>query len=335
MKFLYLILSFVSMFFTKLKENAGSFSITTAFVQGFKSNIIMLAQQKQARLWPFARQASQNSEADFHERVGVVDAQEVTGRHGDTPILDTPHTRRQVVLRDAEYGDMIDKFDRVRLLINPDDAYVQAAVMSMNRFKDDRFIEAALGNAQGGKSGQTAIPLPNSQKIACFDGTTLTGVNLNVETIIATAAIFDRNDVDESIPKYFAWGSSQKQSLMNQTKATSSDFVSVKALTSGQINDFYGFEFKRSERLPRSAVNVTYNETNGTVGAGGGTITAANSRRCFAWAEDGMLASTGMDIVARIAERADKRFGTQIYVSESVGSTRLEEEKVVEVICSE
>jgi hypothetical protein len=309
--------------------------ITIAFVEGFKSNILMLSQQKEARLWNFARKESQHSKADFYERIGTVDAQEITTRHGDTPILDTPHSRRQVTLRDAEYGDMIDKMDRVRLLINPDDAYVQAAVMAMNRFKDDRFIEAALGNARGGESGATLVPLPSTQQIACFDGSTATGVNLNVETIIAVGAKFDANDVDESIRKYFAWSSSQKQSLLNTTKATSSDFVSVQALTSGRMNDFYGFEFKRSERLPRSAANTTYSLTDGSVGAGGGTVTAAKSRRCFAWAEDGMLSATGQDIIARIAERADKRFGTQIYVAESVGSTRLEEVKVVEVICSE
>ncbi len=329
------LLRVVNVFLGVMSSQRGSFEITTAFVEGYKNNIIMLSQQKDARFFPRARQESQNSKADFHERIGLVDAQEILTRHGDTPILNTPHSRRMVTLRDAEYGDMIDKMDRVRLLINPDDAYVAAAVMAMNRFKDDRFIEAALGNAKAGEDGSTLVPLPTSQKLACFDGATTTGVELNVETIVAVGAKFDANDVDESIRKYFGWGSKQKQSLMNQTKATSSDFVSVQALTSGKINDFYGFEFIRSERLPLEAGAVTYTVTNGLVGAGTGTIPAGKGRRCIAWAEDGMLSSVGQDIIARIAERADKRFGTQIYVAESVGNTRLEEEKVVEVICFE
>jgi hypothetical protein len=37
---------------------------------------------------------------------------------------------------------------------------------------------------------------------------------------------------------------------------------------------------------------------------------------------------------ARISERPDKRYSTYIYYSTSMGATRLEEEKVVEIKCS-
>jgi len=38
---------------------------------------------------------------------------------------------------------------------------------------------------------------------------------------------------------------------------------------------------------------------------------------------------------ARIDERADKSYSTQVYASMSIGSTRMEEEKVVEIACNE
>jgi len=312
-----------------------SFEITTAFVEGYKSNIIMLSQQMDSRLFSKARQESQNSKADFYERIGAVDAVEITGRHGDTPIMNTPHSRRMVTLTDAEYGDMIDSMDRVRLLINPDDAYVRAAVVAMNRYKDDKFIAAILGNAYAGESGSTAVALPSAQKVAAHDGTTTTGVNLNVQTLRAVAKKFDGNDIDEMDMKYFAFTSSQKESLLAEEEVTSSDYAAIKALVSGQIDTFMGFKFVRSERLVRSATDVTYTVTNGVTGAGTGTITAANSRRCFAWVDNGMLSATGKDTLVKVQERADKRFGTQIYCALSVGCTRLEDEKVVEVICSE
>jgi len=336
------LLKITSFFLGFYSSSRGSFEITVAFVEGYKNNIIMLAQQKESRLFSKARQETQSSKADFYERVGVVDAQEILTRHGDTPILNTPHSRRMNTLRDAEYGDMIDKMDRVRLLINPDDAYVQAAVMSLNRFKDDRFIESALGSARAGEDGSTIVALPDTQKLACFDSAgTTTGVGLTVETIIACGGKYDANDVDESIKKYWAWTNKQKQNLMNLTKATSSDFVSVQALTTGKISEFYGFDFVRSERLPISNPGgaLAYNEFNGGVGselgAGVGSLPTGQGRSNITWAEDGMLSATGVDIFARIAERTDKRFGTQIYAAESVGCTRLEEEKVVEVICFE
>ena len=201
--------------------------------------------------------------------------------------------------------------------------------------KDDVFIGAALGNSFGGADGSTVIALPNSQKLACFDGATATGVGLNIQTLIEAKRRFAANEVDEREKLFLAYSSKQQSDLLNQNEIQSSDFNSIKALVSGEVDAYMGFKFIRSERLPRSATNITYSVTDGSVGAGGGTITAAISRRCVAWAQNGMLSSTGMDITARLAERADKRFGTQVYVMESVGATRLEEEKILEIDCSE
>lgn len=312
-----------------------SFQITTAFVEGYKTNIIMLAQQEGSRLEGAVRNEMQNSKADFYERIGAVDASEILDRHGDTPQFDTPHSRRMVTLVDSEYADLIDKMDRVRLLINPDDAYVSAAVWALGRKKDDQIISAALGSARGGEDGSTVIALPDSQKVAAFDGATTTGVRFNVNLLRGAQAVLDGNDVDESIRRYLAYTSKQKQALLEETEVTSMDFNTVRALVMGQINTFMGFEFIRTERLPRSATDITYTITNGVVGAGTGTITAAESRRCFAWAEDGLLLAKGADIFARISERDDKRYSTQVYVAQSIGATRLEEEKVVELLVKE
>lgn len=310
-------------------------SIDTAFINTYKSNIMMLSQQMGSRLKSAVRNEIQKSETDFYERIGSVDAQDITNRHGDTPILNTPHTRRAVTLTDAEYGDLIDKMDKVRMLIDPQGSYVKAAVYALGRRSDDKIIAAALGNAYGGKSGTDTTALPSTQKVAAHDGTTTTGVGLNVRTLRAVQAIFDGNDVDESIPRYFAFSSKQKQDLLGETEVTSSDFNTIRALVAGEIDTFMGFKFIRTERLARSATDVTYNVATGVTGSGTGTITAANSRRCFAWAEDGIVFAQGVDPFVRITERADKRYSMQVYVAHSVGAVRLEEDKVVEVICSE
>jgi hypothetical protein len=200
---------------------------------------------------------------------------------------------------------------------------------------DDEIIAAALGTAYAGEEGSTSVSLPSTQKIAAFDGTTTTGVNLNVITLRAIKAKFDANDVDESISRHIAIGSSQLQSLLGETAITSSDYASVKALVMGEVNTFMGFNFVRTERLPRSASNVTYTVTSGVTGAGTGTIQASKSRRCIAWAQDGVILSIGQDIVSRISERDDKSYAMQVYCKMGVGAARIEEEKVVEVICSE
>ena len=312
-----------------------SIQITEAFVKQYSANVFHLSQQKGSKLQGFVRKESQVGESKFFERIGAVSAQLKVGRHSDIEYSDTPHSRRRVTLADYFYADLVDEEDKLRMLISPESDYVKAAVNALGRSKDDVIIAAALGSAYAGKEGATPVALPASQKVACFDGTTTTGVNLNVKTLRAVKAKFDANDVDEMIARYFAITSSQLQSLLGEQEITSSDYASIKALVMGEVDSFMGFKFIRLERLPRSSTNVTYTVTNGVVGAGTGTITAANSRRCFAWAQDGIVLSTAKDIVSRIDELPAKHYAKQVYAKMGIGAARLEEEKVVEVICSE
>ena len=159
------LMSFINFFFTKFNSQRGSFEITVPFVEGYKNNVHMLAQQMRPRMFNISRQESQASKTDYHERIGVTEANDVTERHGDTPFNNSPHSRRAVTLKDADWGDMIDRLDRVRLLINPDDAYVKIAVAALNRKKDDIFIAAALGVARSGEDGEINVAFPDSQKL--------------------------------------------------------------------------------------------------------------------------------------------------------------------------
>jgi hypothetical protein len=48
-----------------------------------------------------------------------------------------------------------------------------------------------------------------------------------------------------------------------------------------------------------------------------------------------LLLGVGKDVNARIDERADKSYATQVYYCMSIGATRMEEVKVVEVQATE
>lgn len=311
----------------------GSFEIDEAFVETYKSNIYMLSQQMDSRLARNCRQESQGGETDYYERLGLAEANKITDRHGDTVHSNTPHTRRAVDLEEADYSDLIDKMDRVKLLINPDDAYVKAAVMGINRYKDDVWIAAALGNARSGKKGTVNVALPSSQRIGATNGTASSGLNVFTLTIVLEK--FDSNDVDEDIPKYLAYSGKQKQNLLNETEVTSADYNTVRALVQGEIDTFMGFKFIRSERLPVTSASITtFVAATGAITGGAATI-AAGARRCIAWAEDGMIFATGIDMIVRVDELPTKRYSTQVYAAHQVGAVRMEEEKVVEILCLE
>ena len=284
-----------------------SIEVTTAFVQQYSANVQMLSQQKGSLLRDAVRTESMTGKNAFFDQVGKATAQKRTTRHADTPQIDTPHARRRVTLVDYEYADLIDEQDKVRMLIDPTSAYAQAAAFALGRAMDDEIISAALGTAFTGETGSTSTALPAGQQIA--NG----GADLTVAKLRTAKKTLDLASVDPSIPRYIAVGPDQIEALLGDTNVTSSDFNTVKALVQGEVNQFMGFNFITSNRLSK----------------------AGNIRSCFAWAEDGLALAIGKDVMARIDERSDKGYATQVYYCMSIGSTRMEEEKVVQIDCDE
>mgnify|MGYP003335075054 CR=1 FL=1 len=293
-----------------------SIQITTAFVQQYRANVDHLVQQKGSRLRPMVRTETQAAEFEFYDRIGATSAQEVTGRHQDTPLVNTPHDRRRVSLRDFDWGDLVDRPDRIRMLADPTSPYAQSAAFALGRKMDEVILDAAFGSVYTGKTGATTVTFPSSQQIAVDYVETGSAANsgLTIAKLRKAKQILDRNEVDPTERRYIAMTAKQVTDLLRTTEVTSSDYNTVKALVAGEINTFMGFEFVRTELV----------RTN-----------ASSYRRVCAWTQSGLLLAVGADITVDIGPRRDKRNATQVYVSASFGATRMEEEKVVEIICAE
>lgn len=285
-----------------------STQINTAFVNQFSANVQMLSQQMGSILRAAVDVETVNGEKAFFDQVGSAAAVKRTTRHGDTPMVETPHERRMVTMADYEYADLIDDQDRVRLLIDPTSTYGRAAAAAMGRAMDDEIIAAALGTAQTGKDGGTSTALPSGQKIA------VASAGLTIAKLVSAKELLDAASVDPSIPRHIVVSPKQISDLLNNTTVTSSDFNTVKALAQGEINSFVGFQFHVSNRL---------------------TTDGSGDRQVIAFASDGIKLAIGKEPSARIDERADKSYATQVYYCQSLGCTRMEEEKVVEIACSE
>lgn len=314
-----------------------SVEITTAMVNQYSATVFHLSQQKGSRLRPFVRMESQKAEAAFYDRIGSVTAAKKVGRHSDTVYSDTPHSRRRVTLEDYVYADMVDKEDKLRIIMNPESQYVEAGQMAMGRAMDDEIILAALGTAYSGKSGGTPVALPSSQRIAAFDGTTTSGSALNVRTLRAVKKLFAANEAGDD-QLYIAVSAEQIDDMLAETEVTSSDFNSVKALVQGDVDTFMGFKFIRTERLPVLAADITtYNHLTGSITSGAQTldVSAANFRRCFAWQKGGLLLAISQEVQSFIDRLPNKNQAIQVYLAMGLGATRLEEVKVVEIICRE
>ena len=278
--------------------------ITTAFVQQYSANVQMLSQQKGSLLRSAVDVETVVGKNAFFDQVGVASAVKRTTRHADTPQMDTPHARRRVSLVDYEYADLIDNQDKIRTLIDPTSSYASAAAFALGRAQDDEIIAALSGTAFTGETGSTSTALPSSQKIT-ESGT----AGLTIAKLRSAKEILDAASVDPSIARYIAVSPKQITDLLGTTEVTSSDFNSVKALANGEVNSFLGFNFIVSNRL----------------------TSASSKRLCLVWAMDGCKMAIGQDLMTRIDERSDKGYAHQVYVCQSIGATRMEEDKVVTI----
>jgi hypothetical protein len=286
-----------------------SFEVDTAFTKQFSSNIEHLSQQKKSRLRNAVSVESVVGEEAFFNQIIAAEAQTVTDRFRDSPQLDTLHKRRRVAPIPKEWGDFVDTLDNVRTLTDPKNPYTQAGAMSMGRAIDATIRDAATGTALTGKAGGTSTVLPSTQKIAATGG-------LDTATLILTKELFWSNDVDLDDPMnklYIACTGEQLGDLLGDTEAKNSDYNTVKALVNGDINTWMGFEFIRYEGL---------------------TLTGA-IRTCFAWAKSGIKLGINKDVSIEVIRRADKAFAWYAFAEMSMGATRMEEEKVVELQVTE
>jgi hypothetical protein len=277
--------------------------ISTAFVKQFGSTIELLVQQQGSKLRDAVRvESGVTGEQAYFDQVAATTAVLKTTRNSDTPLVKSDNRRRSVVLLDYEWADLVDDQDQLKMIVDPENPYARNASWALGRSIDDNLITAFNSAALTDKTGSTSTPLPASQVIV--DG----GTGLTIDKLRSTKQIMDLDDVPED-ERYIVVSPVQLTNLLETAEVTSADFNTVRALVMGQLNTYLGFQFIVSTRLP---------------------ITG-DIRSAFAWRRDGMLLAQAKEITTRIEERPDKSYATQVYLCMSVGATRMEEEKVVQI----
>ena len=233
-----------------------------------------------------------------------------TTRHADTPLVETPHDARWVYPEDYEIADLIDKQDVLRTIIEPSSKYARNQAMAMNRAIDDEIIAAFFSETtKTGKTGATTTDWTTYG--SSVDATS----GLTVEALRQTREKLRAAEVDmENDPMFIALTAKQETDLLTETQIVSLDYNEKPVLVDGRITSFMGFNFIHSERLP---------------------VDGDDKRRCPAWVKSGMCLGIWQDIAGQISQRDDKSYATQVYASTTIGATRVEEAKIVEIKVTE
>jgi hypothetical protein len=305
--------------------------IETWRVQQYAANVYQLAQQKGSRLAGLVRKEQFKGKAEFFDRLGLATAQKKPSRNSDTPNLDIAHSRRMVTTEMYEWATLVDRKDKLENIHSPENEYAVCARNALGRSMDDILIASALGTAKAGESGSSNVVLANTNKVASLDVSNALA-RLNIGALLNVKFLFDAAEVEGA--RYIVHRAIDLQNLLGETKVTSADYNSVKALVSGEIDTFLGFKFIRSERLPLASVYDDSVFKFGTDGlySSGGTAVQATDRQLLAFIGDGLLLGMQEQMTGRIDERSDKSYSSQVYASMDLGGVRMEEEKVVGIL---
>lgn len=283
-----------------------SFSVPQSYVEQFSSNVHMLAEQRTSRLLGTVIMESIEAESFAVERLDSVEANIVADLHGDTPLNSTPHSRRWGFVKTYDVADLLDNESKVKLLIDPMSRYTQKHGSAMGRAIDTEVLRALENAAAQGKNAETSVALPAAQKFTAAG----TSDVITVDDLIKAQEILNEQEAGMEMGATCVLDAAGFRQLLQINEIRSSDFNTVKALSSGRLDGFMGFNFVRTQLIPGSgtAAGKAYFYTPMAVTLGVGAMPSSS-----------------------VDKRPDKRNSQQVYTWGNWGAVRVEDELVVEM----
>lgn len=199
----------------------------------------------------------------------------------------------------AEYSDI---FDQSHVNFSERQELVQVVSGAIAR-RMDQVVLDALTAASGTNTVANSIGGANT--------------NLNVAKLRAAKKALDAKNVPAD-GRCMIIHANSLDSLLGETEVTSSDFASVKALVTGDVDTFLGFKFI----------------TMGDRDEGGLAIDGSSDRTLFAFHKDAMGLGVSMNQASRVDYIAEK---TSFLVASmfSAGSVAVDAEGIVKLTCRE
>jgi len=199
----------------------------------------------------------------------------------------------------AEYSDI---FMQQKVNFDERQELVQVVANAIGRRQDQLIIDALEGSS-------TALTVANSIGGAAS--------NLNVAKLREAKKLLDANNVPPQ-DRHIVLHANNLSALLSETAVTSSDFNTVKALVSGELNTYLGFQF-----------HVLGDRTEG-----GLTIDGSNDRTVMAFHKDAIGYAEGMGPKTEINYVPEK---TSFLVNAmfSAGAVAIDAEGIVDITCRE
>jgi hypothetical protein len=279
------------------------------FIHAVSDNVTQLAQQKrQKTAGSYRVKEGVVGKTYPFQRIGQMELQPVTTRDADTIYANPPQSKRRAVLTDWSLAVLIDTFDELKMLANPQSEAAQILTYAREKTMDDIVLDSALAsvlNVNESAESVSTSALPASQIIV--NGAT----GLTLAKVRQTMRLMDESNVDED-GRYFFYSPAAADQLMRDSQVTSSDFNTVQLLARGGFRDddeWMGFKWRKSTRL-----NLA------------GTI-----RSCIAWQRMGMGVAIAQFGGVEVDKAVHKNNNMQALLKLSAGGCRIDDACVVQV----
>lgn len=296
-----------------------SINLPNHFVQQYSSNIQLKLQQEGSRLRSFVTTGSHvGKQASPVDQFGAIAANQVTGRFNPMGRVDAPNDRRWVFPISYDLPQLIDSYDKLKMLTDPESAYVTNAVNALGRAMDEEIISQVFGTNKTGETGAGSTTFPTANAVSVIQGAASAN-NLTVAKLREAKRLLMSFNLDMNREElYCAITATEHDSLLSEIQVISSDFNGGEAvLKEGRLMRFLGINFIHTELL-----------TTGTDDQSG------TSTQIPVWAKSGLYMGMWEDIKTSISTRNDLQGEPfQAYCYATFGATRLEENKVVKIWC--
>lgn len=185
-------------------------------------------------------------------------------------------------------------------------------------FDERRELVQVVGNAIGRRMDQLVIDAINAASSPSTVGTNVggTGTNMNLAKLLAAKKAMDAKNVPAE-GRCMIIHANNLSALLDETELTSSDFATVKALSTGEIDTFLGFKF------------ITIGDRDE-----GGLPLASGVRTCLAFHRDAAGLGIGMNQKSEINYVPEK---TSFLVASmfSAGAVAIDDEGIVKISATE
>jgi hypothetical protein len=287
-----------------------AYTVPEHHVLQFSDQVGLLSQQKMSKIMGAIDVRDFLGEsAEVIKQYGTTSFSDLSDPVGATAFDSIGKDSRWCFPSDKKNALITTREDELRTIIDTTNPLQQGQAAALGRLYDVTSFTAAIGDAQTGKfDALSTTALPASQIINAV----ATGVAFSLDAVKDAKAKLDDADVDE-MDRFIAVTPTQMRKLLDDPEVTSADYNTVKALVAGEINTFLGFTWIMTTQLP-----VTGNIESAIVWHKTGICLGL-------WSRDGAR------VFSRVTERDDLNYATQVYSKVTIGATRTEEVKVVEI----